>query len=583
MTSSPIRSKPALHRLLRNLPRTFTLFREGYSKSDLMHDVAAGLTVGIIALPLAMAFAIASGLPPERGIYTAIVAGFFTSLLSGSRYLIGGPTGAFVVIVFGIAARQGFAGLQAATLMAGVMLILMGLFRFGAIIKFIPYPVVTGFTSGIALVIFSSQVRDFFGLRMAEVPAEFFHKWSAYARELHTFNPWALAVAAVSLALIVGFRKFMPRVPGPIVAVVVATGAAWAFDLPVETIGSRFGEIPRTLPAPEWPDFSLERVRQLFPDALTIAILAAIESLLCAVAADGMTGDRHRSNTELFGQGVSNVLSSLFGGLPATGALARTATSIKSGARSPIAGLIHAVTLLAILLAAAPLAGLIPLAALAAILVVVAYNMSEIGHFRHMFRMPRSDALVMVVTFGLTVAVDLTVAVQVGVVLAALLFMRRMSEVTQVGAASLFEMEEGDDEADDPDATKNKIVPPGVGVYEINGPFFFGVADRLKDELHNLESPPKVFVLRMRRVPAIDATGMTALHQIAEKCRRDGMWLVLSGVQAQPRQAMARSGLDEIIGPENIHPHIDLALARARDLIDTIEYLERGSAGGARK
>jgi SulP family sulfate permease len=350
----------------------------------------------------------------------------------------------------------------------------------------------------------------------------------------------------------------------------------------VETIGSRFGDIPRTLPAPEWPNFSLERVRQLFPDALTIALLAAIESLLCAVAADGMTGDRHRSNTELFGQGVSNVLSSLFGGLPATGAIARTATSIKSGARSPVAGLIHAVTLLAILLTAAPLAGLIPLAVLAAILVVVAYNMSEIDHFRHMFRMPRSDALVMIVTFGLTVVVDLTVAVQVGVVLAALLFMRRMSEVTQVGAASLFEMENGTDEADDPDATKNKKVPPGVEVYEINGPFFFGVADRLKDELRNVAKPPKVFVLRMRRVPAIDATGMTALGALAEKCRRDGVWLVLSGVQAQPRRAMERSGLDETIGPENIHPHIDAALARAQDLIDTLNFLERGTAGGSR-
>jgi SulP family sulfate permease len=579
---SQIRSRSAFDRVLHQLPRTFTLFSEKYGKPDFVRDVIAGLTVGIIALPLAMAFAIASGLPPERGLYTAIVAGFFTSLLSGSRYLIGGPTGAFVVIVFGIASRQGYAGLQAATLMAGVMLLLMGLFRFGAIIKFIPYPVVTGFTSGIALVIFSTQMRDFFGLQMAQVPAEFFQKWGAYLRDLHTFNPYALALAAGSLAVIVGFRRFMPRVPGPIVAVAAATAAAWAFDLPVDTIGSRFGEIPRTLPAPEWPEFSLERIRQLFPDALTIAMLSAIESLLCAVAADGMTGDRHRSNTELVGQGVSNILSSLFGGLPATGAIARTATSIKSGARSPVAGLIHAVTLLGIMVTAAPLASLIPLAVLAAILVVVAYNMSEIDHFRHMFRMPRSDALVMVVTFGLTVVVDLTLAVQVGVVLAALLFMRRMSEVTEVGAASLAGPDDGEADADDPDATRNKQVPPGVDVYEINGPFFFGVADRLKDELRNVQRPPKVFVVRMRRVPAIDATGMTALSELAEKCRRDGMWLVLSGVQAQPRRALERSGLDEIIGPENIHPHIDAALARAKDLIETMQYLDRGRAGAKR-
>jgi SulP family sulfate permease len=576
----PAQTQPAsrLELLRRHLPRTFTLLREGYSRADLVRDVIAGLTVGIIALPLAMAFAIASGLPPERGIYTAIVAGFFTSLLSGSRYLIGGPTGAFVVIVFGIATRQGYAGLQTATLMAGAILILMGLFRFGTVIKYIPYPVVTGFTSGIAVVIFSTQMPDFFGLRMSEVPAEFFEKWWAYLREAATFNPWSLALGAGSLAIVIGLRKTLPRVPGPIVAVFLATLAAWAFALPVETIGSRFGEIPRTLPAPVWPEFSLEKIRQLAPDALTIALLAAIESLLCAVAADGMTGDRHRSNTELFGQGVANALSSLFGGIPATGAIARTATSIKSGARSPVAGLIHAVVLLGIMLAAAPLASLIPLAVLAAILIVVAYNMAEIDHFRHMFRMPRSDALVMLVTFGLTVIVDLTLAVQVGVVLAALLFMRRMTEVTQIGQASLFEAERADEE-DDPDATRNKVVPPGVEVYEIDGPFFFGVADRLRDELRALEKPPKVFVLRMRKVPAIDATGMTALSEFAEKCRRDGMWLVLSGVQEQPRKALERSGLDEIIGPENIYPHIDLALARARDLIDTITFLDRSKEG----
>jgi SulP family sulfate permease len=567
-------------RLRPHLPKTFLLFREGYSRAALTRDLIAGMTVGIIALPLAMAFAIASGLPPERGIFTAIVAGFVTSLLSGSRYVIGGPTGAFVVIVFDIATRQGYDGLALATLMAGGMLLLMGLFRFGAIIKYIPYPVVTGFTSGIALVIFSSQIRDFFGLRMESVPAEFFHKWDAYAAAARTWNPAAFGLAAGSLGVVILLRRFQPRVPGAIVAVVLATLAAWAFRLPVETIGSRFGEIPRLLPAPTLPEFSMLRLRLLFPDALTIAMLAAIESLLCAVAADGMTGDRHRSNTELFGQGVANVLSTLFGGIPTTGALARTATSIKSGAASPVAGMVHALTLLVVTLAAAPLATLIPLSALAAILVVVAWNMSEIDHFRHMFKAPRSDALVMLVTFGLTVAVDLTLAVQVGVVLAALLFMHRMSEVTQVGTAALLDLENGEETEDDPDATRNKIVPPGVEVYEINGPFFFGVADRLQDELSSFESPPQVFVLRMRRVPAIDATGMQALKKFAEKCRRDGMWLVLSGVQAQPRQAIAKAGLDEVIGPENIHPHIDLALARARDLVETIAFLDKHTSPG---
>lgn len=548
------------------LPRAVTFWRRGYGPHDFWADLAAGVTVGVVAVPLAMAFAIASGLPPERGLFTAVVAGFLIALLSGSRFQIGGPTGAFVVIVAGVVARHGYEGLQIATLLAGGILVLMGLFRFGALIKFIPYPVVTGFTSGIALVIFSTQVRDFLGLRLAALPADFAAQWRAYAGAAGTWNPATLAVGGGALAAILLIRRYRPRIPGPIVAVVGASLAVWALGLPVETIGTRFGGIPNLLPAPALPAITLDKVRLLLPDAVTIALLAAIESLLCAVVADGMTGERHHSNTELVAQGLANVGAMLFGGLPATGALARTATSIKAGARSPLAGVLHAVTLLAILMAAAPLAVHIPLAALAAILIVAAWNMSEVDHFRHLLRAPRSDVLVMLATFGLTVAIDLTVAVQVGIVLAALLFMRRMSEVTRVGAPRWLH-EEGEAWQEDPDALDYKDVPAGVEVYEINGPFFFGVADRLKDTLVNLEPAPPVFILRLRRVPAIDATGLQALEEFHAKCRRQGSVLVLSGVNAQPRRALRRIGLLARIGPEHVHPHIDAALAHARTLL----------------
>jgi SulP family sulfate permease len=553
--------------LLPNPPRSLTFLRTGYGWGPFTQDLLAGLTVGIVAVPLAMAFAIASGLPPERGLYTAVVAGFLISLLSGSRVQIGGPTGAFVVIVFGIAARHGYEGLQIATLLAAGMLILMGLFRMGAMIRYIPYPVVTGFTTGIALVILSTQMRDLFGLRIERLPAEFVAQWEVYARSAASWNPWALAVGGGTVALIVGLRRLRPRIPGPIVALALASLAVWAFHLPVETIGTRFGGIPSSLPLPSLPPFDPEKWRALVPEAFTIAILAAIESLLCAVVADGMIGDRHDSNTELIGQGLANIGSALFGGLPATGALARTATNIKSGGRSPVAGLVHALTLLAIMALAAPLAVHVPLACLAGILVIVAWNMSELDHFRAMFRAPRSDALTMVVTFVLTVAVDLTLAVQVGIVLAALLFMRRMTEVTQVAALRASDGGAIAESPDDDDRDKLSELPPQVEVYEINGPFFFGVADRLKDVLAELEAPPQVFILRLRRVPAIDATGLEALAEFYEKCRRQGSTLVLSGVNPQPQRALERSGLLTRIGAQHVHPHIDAALAHARALL----------------
>lgn len=557
---------------LPNPPRALTFWRRGYSRHAFLRDLMAGVTVGIVAVPLAMAFAIASGVPPERGLYTGIIAGFLISFFSGSRVQIGGPTGAFVVIVFGIVARHGYAGLQIATIMAAGMLFLLGLFRFGALIRFIPYPVVTGFTTGIALVIFSTQMRDFFGLPLKEIPGEFFAQWEAYAHAAAGWNPWAAAFALGTMGLILLLHRLRPTIPGPLVAMVLGALLVWAFGLPLETIGTRFGGIPNTLPAPVLPTFDWAQWRELLPEAFTIAVLAAIESLLCAVVADGMIDDRHDSNTELIGQGLANLGSAVFGGIPATGALARTATNIRAGGRTPVAGVVHAATLLLVMLVAAPLAVYVPLATLAGVLVIVAWNMSEVHQFRRMFRAPRSDSLTMLVTFGLTVAVDLTLAVEVGIVLAALLFMRRMTEVTQVGAVRAEHLPDsaaspGPDAPAGSAATEPVVLPPGVEVYEINGPFFFGVADRLNDVLATVGTPPAVLILRMRRVPAIDATGLHAIEKLHDKCRRHRTTLVLSGVNAQPREALRRRGLDRRIGAEHIHGSFDAALAHARTLV----------------
>ena len=563
----------------RYLPKSVVCLKEGYTRNIVIGDVIAGVTVGIIALPLAMAFGIASippdvaaevGLsPPAMGLYTAVVAGFLISLLGGSRVQIGGPTGAFIVIVYAIAARHGYAGLATATLMAGVIIIIMGLARFGGMIKFIPYPVTTGFTSGIAVIIFSSQIKDFFGLAIEKVPAEFVEKWLVYAETAKTWNDETAAVGIGSLLVIVLIRRFAPRIPGAIVAVIAASAVAYLLKLPVETIGSKFGGIPRGLPMPKLPPLDFSKVRELIPEATTIAMLASIESLLSAVVADGMTGRRHKADCELVAQGVANVGSVLFGGIPATGAIARTAANIKSGAKTPLSGIVHAVTLLLIMLLLAPMASLIPLSTLAAILMVVAWNMSEIDHFRSILRAPRSDIVVLLTTFGLTVFTDLTIAVGVGLVLASLLFMKRMADVADVSAITS-ELANGADELEetpDPNALARRDVPQGVEVYEINGPFFFGVADRLKDTLAGLERPPKVFILRMRRVPAIDASGLHALEEFHQKCHRQGTALLLSGVHAQPLIAFAQSGFDRVVGEENMFGNIDDALNRARDIL----------------
>lgn len=559
----------------RFLPKSVVCFREGYSKPRVTADVVAGLTVGIIALPLAMAFGIASipesvaareGIsPPAVGMYTAVVAGLIVAIFGGSRVQVAGPTGAFIVIIYGIAQQHGYSGLATATLMAGLMVIVMGISGFGAMIKFIPYPVTTGFTTGIALIIFSSQIRDFFGLDMQETPAEFVAKWQAYGASATTWDGPTLAIGAGSLLVLMGIQRFVKRLPPAITAVIVMTAVVWVFDLPVATVGSRFGELPRTLPAPHMPSFSFELAMQLLPEAATIAFLVSIESLLSAVVADGMIGGRHKADCELVAQGLANIGSVVFGGIPATGAIARTVANIRSGGRTPLAAAVHSITLVGIMAALAPLAAHIPLATLAAVLMLIAYNMSEIDHFRTILRAPKSDVVVLLTTFGLTVFTDLTKAVGAGVVLASVLFMRRMAEVSTVSEIT-DEIDKQDDDEDDPDATSQKDVPADVDVFEITGPFFFGVADRLKDILTQQQPPPKVFILRMRKVPAIDASGMQALREFHWKCQRQGITLILSGVHSQPHDVLEKSGLLDQIGDENVTSHIDLALERARNV-----------------
>jgi len=590
--------------LSRYLPKSIVVFREGYSRKQFLGDLGGGVTVAIVALPLAMALGIASIprevadslravhpwlSPPAMGLYTAVVAGFLISALGGSRVQVGGPTAAFIPIVYGIALQYGYEGLATATIMAGVIVILMGLFRFGSLIKFIPYPVTTGFTAGIAVTIAASQLKDFFGLKIVDqtgraisMPAQFMPKLELLFSHAGTLSPHTLGIGLGSLAVLIVFRKLLPRIPGAIMAVLLASavvgllgwssGAGGAGPL-VETIGTRFGSIPSSLPAPHMPAFSLELVGKLIGPATTIAILCSIESLLSAVVADGMTGYRHKSDCELVAQGVANVASSFFFGLPATGAIARTVANIKAGGVTPVAGMLHAVILLAIMFLVAPLARHVPLATLSAVLLVVAWNISEVDHFRALLRAPRHDILVLLTTFGLTVFTDLTKGVGVGMVLASLLFMKRMSDLSAITPITA-DLANGADEAElaaieakDPGAVTRRQIPPGVEVYEIDGPFFFGVADRLKDTLRLVERPPRIFILRMRRVPHIDATGLHALEEFLHKCRREGTRLLLGGVHAQPLFEFVRVGFDKEIGLENIFENLDDALAEARKVL----------------
>jgi SulP family sulfate permease len=543
------------------LPKTFTTLR-GYTRAQLFADLQAGVVVGIVAIPLAIAFAIASGVSPDRGLVTAAVAGFLVSLLGGSRVQVGGPTGAFVVIVYGIVSRYGLDGLTIVTILAGIILILFGVARFGGAIKFIPYPVVTGFTSGIAVIIFSSQVKDLLGLKMGAIPAQFLAKWQDYATHLGSASLPAIGVALGSFAILLIWPKVSRKVPGPIVAILVASAAVAALGLPVETIGSRFGEIHASIPTPSLPAISLDRVRELFPSAVTVALLAAIESLLSAVVADGMIGSRHKSNVELVGQGIANIAVGLFGGIPATGAIARTATNVKNGGRTPVAGMTHAVVVLLVLVFLGKWARFIPLATLAAVLTVVSYHMSEWRAFAHLFKTPKSDVAVLLTTFLLTVVIDLTVAVQVGVVLAAFLFIKRMADATNVGAITQ-DMSDAPDGTmiGDADGVARRRIPEGVEVYEINGPFFFGAADKIKDVLHFVTKKPRVFVLRMRNVPVIDASGIRVLDDLFRSFSHQGIRFVIAGIQAQPLGALERAGKLDEYGRKNFVATLDQALA----------------------
>jgi len=547
-------------------PKLLTVLKEGYGLAELARDAVAGVIVGIVALPLAIAFGIASGVKPEQGLYTAVVAGFIISALGGSRVQIGGPTGAFIVIVYGVVERFGYAGLAVATFMAGIILVLMGLARLGTVIKFVPYPVTVGFTSGIALIIATSQVRDFLGLAMASVPADFLEKLAAYGRSIESWNPAALAVGVATIACVLYWPRVSTRVPAPLVAIVVTTLAVKGLGMPVETIGDRFGGVPSSLPHPmPLPMMTLAEVRQLFPAAISIALLAAIESLLSAVVADGMAGTRHRSNTELIAQGIANIASPFFGGIPATGAIARTATNVKNGGRSPVAGIVHALTMLVLMVFFAGAAAWIPMATLAGILLVVAYNMSEWRVFAHLFRSPRSDVIVLVTTFVLTVVIDLTIALQVGIVLAALLFMRRVAVLSDTRYVD--ELLPDGDRPDAVAAAGATQVPEGVEIFEIQGMLFFGAASKFKDALRQAASKPRVLILHMRDVLAIDATGLRALEDIFDKARADNTRVLISGARAQPHDAILRAGLARKLVDGDLCETIDDALERARDIV----------------
>lgn len=543
---------------------------QAYDRAQFSRDVLAGVVVGIVALPLAIAFAIASGVTPDRGLWTAIVAGFLVSALGGSRVQIAGPTGAFVVIVYGIVQQHGVDGLLVATMMAGVILIIFGLAKLGAVMKFIPHPVVTGFTSGIAVIILVSQVKDFVGLRMGDVPADFVEKLAAYASHLDSVTPAAIGVGFLALSIILLWPRVSRRIPAPFVALIVATAVVRVFHLPVETVGSRFGAIAASIPTPSLPNVTLAQMTELIAPAFTIALLAAIESLLSAVVADGMIGGRHRSNMELVAQGIANIASPIMGGIPATGAIARTATNVKNGGRTPVAGIVHSLTLLVITLAAGRWAGLIPMAALAAILVVVAYHMSEWRLFLAELSSPKSDVMVLLTTFALTVIVDLTVAIEVGMVLAAFLFIRRMAEVTNISAVTNELEDEPNDEAD-PNAVSRRRIPKGVEVYEINGPFFFGAAELFKDTIAQVAGKPKVLIIRMRSVLALDSTGMHALKDVVHRSRKEGTIVMLSDVHMQPLVALTGSPVLEELGRENLFGNLDDALNRARRILGVAE------------
>jgi len=539
---------------------------KNYTRQQFGKDLMAGLIVGIVALPLAIAFAIASGVSPEKGLYTAIIAGFIISAIGGSRVQIGGPTGAFIVIVYGIVQLHGVNGLIVATFMAGVMLIIMGVARLGAVIKFIPHPLIIGFTSGIALIICSSQVKDFLGLNMGAVPADFLDKWESYIVSFRSVNIYAVSIAAGTIAIILLWPRITHKIPGSLIAILVTTIAMQELHLPVDTIGSRFGSIPSSLPVPVFPHLDFGTIKKLIQPAFTIALLGGIESLLSAVVSDGMIGGNHKSNMELIAQGTANIFSSIFGGIPATGAIARTATNVKNGGRTPIAGIVHAITLLLIMLFVGKWAALIPMATLAGILVVVAYNMSEWKSFVSVIKGPRSDVAVLLTTFFLTVLVDLTVAIEIGMVLAVFLFMRKMIKFSDVSI--LTKDIDDNNNGKDKDAIGNFTVPGNVDVFEITGPLFFGAAYKFKDAMKFIENPAKVLIIRMRQVPIIDATGIRTLKDVHTEIKRKGTKLILSEVHSEQVMAeLKNSRLLFAIGKANVTDTFRMALERSKAIL----------------
>ncbi len=546
-------------------PKLLLCLRD-YSARDFTADLVAGLTVGLVALPLAMAFGIASGVTPQAGIYTAVVAGFLISALGGSRTQIGGPTGAFVVIVAGIIAKFGLSGLLMVSMMAGVLLVVMGATGLGSAVKFIPRPVTIGFTNGIALLIASTQIKDFLGLTTPKVPSEFLGRMTVLLSHLATIQPASVLLAATSLALILLVPRITKRLPGSIVALFAGTLATTFLHLPVATIGSKFGGIPTGLPAFALPHFRLDLIGPLLPAAFTVALLAAVESLLSAVVADGMSGDKHNSNVELVAQGIANICSPLFGGIPATGAIARTATNIRSGAKSPVAGMVHAGVLLVILLVAAPLARFIPLATLAAVLFVVAYNMGEWREIGTILKLSPADIAVWIATFGLTVLADLTVAVEVGIGLAALLYIHRVSQTTTVSTVTDAYVEAGR-----PHILQDKEFPAYVSILRIHGPFLFGTTDKLSEETADMSAFAPVVILRLRNMNAIDATGLHALEQFAQRLKTAGKTLLLCGARDQPAKLLRQSDFVSHVGSENILPHVEEALRRAKEIAADFE------------
>ena len=543
------------------MPKSLSCLRSGYTRQDLISDLVAGVTVGLVALPLAMAFGIASGVSPQAGIYTAVVAGFLISALGGSRMQIGGPTGAFVVIVAGIIAAHGMSGLLMVTMMAGVILILMAVTGLGTAVKYIPRPVTIGFTNGIAVLIASTQIKDFLGIQTGAVPSEFLPRIRLLAENLDSVHWVALLIGTGSLAIILLLPRFAKRVPGSIVALVLATIAVAAFGLPLETIGGKFGGIPTGLPHVSLPELRSELIIPLLPAAATVAMLAAIESLLSAVVADGMSGDRHNSNVELLAQGIANLAVPLVGGIPATGAIARTATNIRSGARTPVSGMVHALTLVVILLVAAPLARFIPLATLSAILFVVAYNMSEWREVRTILKLSKADMTVWAMTFALTVLADLTVAVEIGMLFAALLYIYRVSQTTTVAPVTEEYIEDGR-----PHVLQDKLLPPYVLVLRIHGPFLFGATEKLAEATADMDSLPPVLILRLRNMTAIDATGVHELERLVDRLRTTGRTLLLCGTRSQPERLLKQSSFLQHLGEENMLPHVEAALSRAREI-----------------